>query len=73
MPARPPGPTARLHVSLKEAEKKKKPRPTSEDQTNLRDLEDKLEREKERNEELSRQLKEEREKLDKSLTNKRES
>ncbi|XP_071538895.1 uncharacterized protein [Panulirus ornatus] len=62
---------ARLHVSLKETEKKKKPRPTSEDLTNLRDLEDKLEREKERNEELSRQLKEEREKLDKSLTNKR--
>lgn len=52
-------------MSLTEADKKKKTRPASEDLTNLRDLEDKLEREKERNEELARQLKEEREKLDK--------
>ncbi|KAG7162848.1 SOGA3-like [Homarus americanus] len=33
---------ASLHVSLKEAEKKKKGRPSSEDLTNIRDLEDKL-------------------------------
>lgn len=60
-------------MSLTEADKKKKTRPASEDLTNLRDLEDKLEREKERNEELARQLKEEREKLDKQPpANKRE-
>lgn len=62
---------ARLHVALAEADKKKKGRPSSEDLTSLRDLEDKLERERERNDELTRQLKEEREKLDKSLSNKR--
>ncbi|XP_069193897.1 trichohyalin isoform X8 [Procambarus clarkii] len=62
---------ASLHMALTSAEKKKKGRPSSEDLTSLRDLEDKLEREKERNEELSRQLKEEREKLDKPLANKR--
>lgn len=57
---------------MAEGEKRKRTRPGSEDLTNLRDLEDKLEREKERNEELSRQLKEEREKLDKQpLANKR--
>nr|XP_045620548.1 trichohyalin-like isoform X1 [Procambarus clarkii]XP_045620549.1 trichohyalin-like isoform X1 [Procambarus clarkii] len=62
---------ASLHMALTSAEKKKKGRPSSEDLTSLRDLEDKLEREKERNEELSRQLKEEREKLEKPLANKR--
>merc|ERR1711915_1169094 len=56
---------ARLHTSLRESEKKKG-RPASEDLTNLRDLEDKLERERERNDELSRQLQEERQKLSKS-------
>ncbi|MPC15400.1 hypothetical protein E2C01_008190 [Portunus trituberculatus] len=64
-------PRTKLHSSLVEADKKKKTRPTSEDLTSVRDLEDKLNREKERNEELSRQLKEEREKLDKPLPNKR--
>ncbi|XP_063870334.1 trichohyalin-like isoform X4 [Scylla paramamosain] len=62
---------AKLHSSLVEADKRKKTRPTSEDLTSVRDLEDKLNREKERNEELSRQLQEEREKLDKPLPNKR--
>lgn len=62
---------AKLHASLVDADKKKKTRPSSEDLTSVRDLEDKLEREKERNEELSRQLKEEREKLDKPVPNKR--
>lgn len=61
---------ARLHVALKESEKKKT-RPSSEDLTSLRDVEDKLERERERNEELTRQLKEEREKQDKVYGNKR--
>ena len=56
--------TGRLHVALRELEKKKNGgRPASEDLTTLRDLEDKLEREKERNDELTTQLQEEREKL----------
>ncbi|KAK8745425.1 hypothetical protein OTU49_000183 [Cherax quadricarinatus] len=62
---------ASLHMALTNADKKKKGRPGSEDMTNSRDLEDKLQRERERNEELTRQLKEEREKLDKPLAPKR--
>ncbi|XP_066971723.1 early endosome antigen 1 isoform X12 [Macrobrachium rosenbergii] len=65
---------ARLHVALMDTDKSKKGRPASEDLTSLRDLEDKLERERERNDELSRQLKEEREKLDnKPLANRRKA
>ncbi|XP_076031421.1 uncharacterized protein LOC143019563 isoform X3 [Oratosquilla oratoria] len=59
----------RLHSQLRDAEKKKG-RPNSEDLSNLRDLEDKLEREKERNDELTRQLQEEREKQDKLMSDK---
>merc|ERR1711874_810872 len=54
---------AQLHFALKE--KSEKPdRPMSADMSNIRDFEDKLDREKEKNEELRRQLQEERRKLE---------
>ncbi|KAF2357410.1 Protein SOGA [Trinorchestia longiramus] len=61
---------ARLQLSLKESEKKKSSisRTSSGDVGNLQDLKDQLAREKERVEELTHQLKEEREKSDKNTT-----
>lgn len=60
--------TGGLHVALREAQKGR--RPIGDDQTkmtSLRDLQDKLEKEKERNEELARQLREERKKVDEKI------
>merc|ERR1712179_318280 len=61
---------AKLHYALKEQAALKDQaegkvgRPMSADMSTIRDFEDKLDREKERNDELSRQLKEERRKLE---------
>ena len=61
---------ARLQSALKEAEKKKAPalssRGSKEDSNVLHDLRDQLAKEKEKVEELTHQLKEERDKVDKS-------
>merc|ERR1739842_203952 len=54
---------ANLHYALKE-KSEKAGRPMSADMSTIRDFEDKLDREKEKNDELNRQLKEERRKLE---------
>merc|ERR1711874_817724 len=54
---------AQLHFALKEKSETAS-RPMSADMSTVRDIEDKLDREKERNDELTRQLKEERRKLE---------
>ncbi|CAL4063312.1 unnamed protein product [Meganyctiphanes norvegica] len=54
---------AHLHHAIKE-NSEKAGRPMSQDLSTIRDFEDKLDREKERNDELTRQLKEERRKLE---------